>query len=297
MSQGILAITAAVFLLSLSDALVKSFSTTFGLGQMLAVRSALAAGLLVLFMTAVRKTLFAHALTNRWVLARSLCLTLMWVCYYAALPAMSFPVAAACFYTSPMWMTLLSAGVMRRRMPARNWAASGLGLAGVLAMVRPDAGAATPAMILPLLAAFLYAVSAMITGAKCRAQAPLAMAVNLNLVLSGAGLCLIVLLAVTGTDREDGFLRAIWPVLGPGDWGVLIATALMAAVITALVAFAYQRAPAPTVGLFDNGYLVFAAFWGMLLFAEPPGVSETIGMLLIGAGAILSAMSPTASRQ
>lgn len=290
---GILAITAAVFLLSLADGLVKAFSGIFGLGQMLALRSGIAAVFLITAGLWLRGRTYRFGLPGRWVVARSLCLTAMWLCYYAALPAMPFATAAACFYTSPIWMSLLYAIILRRPVGPAGWCAVALGFAGVLAMLRPGLVTLTPWMALPLCAAFLYALAALMTQTRCRSEDPLSVAVTLNVALSASGFALLTAVGLTGSAQEESFMFSVWPPLNVGELLVLAGSGLMMALVTALVVCAYQLAPAPTVGLFDNGYLIFAALWGFLLFTRPPGMADIVGMALIGSGALLSSRART----
>ena len=99
---GILAISGAVLLLSLSDALVKLFSDAVSLGQVLVLRSAVATVILaiVLRLTTGRGGRFFAA--NPWVWARSFSLAFMWGATTRPLPFLSFSLAAACYYTSPI---------------------------------------------------------------------------------------------------------------------------------------------------------------------------------------------------
>lgn len=296
--EGIGAITGAVFLLSLSDALVSLNSGSFALGQVLAVRSFFAA--IILAAASGGWVAFLGSITSSgpWIWARSFCLALMWGCYYAGLPSMPFSLAAACYYTAPMWMAALSAVLTGYRIDFRGGASIALGLAGVVAILRPGIGAVSPLVALPLLAAFFYALAAVITAVKCRQASPMAIALNLNIVLAASGLVYVLVLVAAGAGSEAGFVFSAWPRLTKSAWGLLLGLGVLLAIITAAVACAYQRAPAPVIGLFDNSYLVFAVLWGLLLFGEMPDGVDLTGIMLIGAGAILASFAaPAAGRE
>ncbi|WP_230720303.1 DMT family transporter [Martelella mediterranea] len=289
---GILAISGAVLLLSLSDALVKLFSDAVSLGQVLVLRSAVATVILAIVfrLTGGRGGRFFSA--NPWVWARSFSLALMWGSYYAALPFISFSLAAACYYTSPIWMTVLSAILCKAYIGRRGVLAIALGFAGVLVLLRPGPDALSPVMVLPLLAGFFYALAAVITYGRCRDVSPLSMAINLNVVLAAAGLAYVAALFLSGAGDDAGFLLSVWPPLDRPEWQLLTGLGVLLAVITAAVALAYQLAPAPVIGLFDNGYLVFALVWGLLLFGDRPGLPDLAGIALIGGGAFLASLAP-----
>lgn len=307
---AITSITGAVALLSLSDALVKLLAGDGSLGQLLLLRSGVAALLLAGVMTGLAAGWRGAAgragawRPHRWVWLRSLCLALMWISYYAALPHVPLPLAAACYYTAPMWMALLSALFLGTRLGRRGLLALALGLAGTAVLLRFGTGAApapqpssqalSPLLALPLLAGILYALAAVITRGRCRDVPPLALALNLNLVLAGAGALLLAGAWLGGGGA--GFVLGPWAPPDTRTWALMAGLGGMLALITVAVAFAYQAAPAPVVGLFDNGYLVFALLWGVLLFGDRPGPAALAGIALIGGGAVLASAPPAAPR-
>jgi drug/metabolite transporter (DMT)-like permease len=285
---GIVCIIFAVFLLSLSDAMVKAAGDSFGLGQFVFLRS-LIAGLAIA--TAIRMASPAmrpYFRLSVWVGLRSLCLTAMWLCYYAALPSMSFGLAAACYYSSPAWMAVMSHFVLKERLGARQWGAVLLTLCGVVLAVFPDAGGLPPVTLLPLLAGLFYALAAVVTRSRCGAEAPMAMALNLNVTLvvaSGMGLLGLALFNPAGPET---FTFDIWPPLTAEDLLLVGLLGLFLSIIATAVAQAYKLAPSPVVGVFDNTYLLFAALWSLVLLGEMPSLRELGGMALIGAGACLA---------
>lgn len=289
---GIALITFAVLLLSLSDALVKLTGTHYSLGQLILMRSLGAGFLLCLWAWARGRGL--RAARPLWVTLRSLCLVAMWFFYYAALPEIPLALAAACYYTAPLWMALLSRVVLGEPLGLRRAAAVVVGAAGVFLAVNPTAASPSPYVVLPLLAALCYAMSAVITWSRCRAEQPVAMAFNLNVALVVAGGGLVAALSVTGAGIDGSFIFGVWPALGAVDWLVLGLLAAFLMIITVSVAGAYRMAPAPVIGLFDNAYLVFAAVWGVAFFGQIPSPVEMAGMALILAAAVTAARAPRA---
>ncbi|MBY5972055.1 DMT family transporter [Ferrimonas balearica] len=285
-ARGILAILTGVALLSASDALVKRSGDGFGLAQLVLLRSVVAASLLATWLLIGRGAAGLHLVRGGWVWARSLCLAAMWLCYYAALPAMSFALAAACYYTSPAWMAVLGRCLLGMRIGGRGWAAVALSLAGVVLAVSPAPDTFTPVLLLPLAAGGFYALAGIITWRHCQAESPGAMAFTLNLCLvsvAAAGLCM---LSVMGSS-DDSFVLSLWPPLSPARWRLVLLLGVLLAVIATVVAAAYRLAPTPVVGVFDTAYLGFAAFWGALLFAEVPTFREALGIGMIAVSAIL----------
>jgi len=301
---AVLSILGAVLLLSLSDALVKLASDRLAVGQLFLCRSVVAAGLIVIGVAVTGRRVGPQARLwrrlrlrrPRWVWLRSLCLAGMWGCYYASLPMMPFATAAACYYTAPLWMALLTRVLVREPVGRVRGVAIGIGFAGVVLALWPDGGAVVPPSIagtvLALGAGLFYALAAIVTWSRCAEEAPAAMALNLNLVIALGGGAWVILLGLVGPADGPRFLLAVWPVLSLGDWGLIALLGGLLAIIATAVAFAYRSAPAPVVGVFDNAYLGFAALWGGVLFGDWPGPIQAGGLALIGCAAIMAAAFP-----
>ena len=289
--NGILAILAGVFLLSFSDALVKLAGAGFSLAQLILIRSFFAGCLLAALMAVTRRpwTLFFDVSPRVWL--RSLSLAAMWLCYYAALPLMSFALAAACYYTAPVWIALLSHLTGAERI---GWLRAGgiaVALGGVVLALNPAGSSLGIEVLLPLAAAFFYALAAIITRHGCARENPLAMALNLNIVLLGLSLLGLIVLALLPLG-DRGFTTGIWPQLDTRQWILAACLGGLLAIIAALVAYAYSSASASIIGVFDNCYLVFAALWSLTLFGTPPSGTEMAGLALIAIGAALASIKP-----
>ncbi|MAY62785.1 MAG: hypothetical protein CML29_11280 [Rhizobiales bacterium] len=286
--DGIVAILAAVLLLSLSDAIVKLSGSRFSLAQLVLLRSVVAAAIIAAATVALGARPFSLVSVSRWVWLRSLCLAAMLLCYYAALPLMSFALAAACYYTAPVWIALLARATGGEGIGILRWTGIAIALAGVLTAL--DLGAADfgPAVLLPLTAGLFYALAAVVTARKCAHTNAFAMAFNLNLVLVAASGLGLGGLALSGFHVPGDFVTGLWPGLAMTDWLLALLLGVFLAIITALVAHAYSTAPATVVGVFDNGYLVFAAIWSLTLFGTAPGATELLGLSMITVGAVLA---------
>lgn len=285
---GIAAITVAVFLLSFSDATVKLAGERFGLAQLVLLRSLVAVGLIG---GSLLVMIGASALRPKrpgWVWARSLSLTAMWLTYYAALPSMSFALAAACYYTSPVWMALMARFLLGASIGGRSWLAIVLCMIGVILAVDPRAGDLTLVTLLPIAAAIFYALAGTITWSRCQGETAGAMALNLNICLCVVSAIGLVALAVIRRNGSEGFVFATWPGLRPTDWGLVVLLGCLLAIVATTVALAYRLAPTPIVGVFDTAYLGFAALWSAVLFADIPTTQEGLGIGLIAAGAVLT---------
>lgn len=293
LGYGAVAIILAVFLLSLSDALVKLASDRIALGQLLLMRSLIAAALIMgvhLWRHGRRALGFG---SSRWVWLRSGLLTAMWACYYATLSSVRLGTAAAALYTAPLMMAVFSACLLREPVGRRGWCALVIGLGGVLAILSPDPAGLTVLIGLPFVSAACYALAAIVTRSRCAGESALGMALNLNLSLAAAGGVGIAVLAgfdLGGAKAEGaGFLLSVWVPIGWAETWLILLLAVLMVIIATCVARAYQMAPSPVVGVLDNAYLLFAALWSFVLLGEMPGPLGLFGMALIGVAAIMVA--------
>jgi drug/metabolite transporter (DMT)-like permease len=63
----------------------------------------------------------------------------MWIFYFAALPHIAFDVAAAAYYTPPIFITLLAAIFLREKITISGWLAIVIGFIGTLLILQPQA--------------------------------------------------------------------------------------------------------------------------------------------------------------
>lgn len=287
---GAALITGSVFLVSASDALVKLGSTQFTIWQLYLIRSSIAIALLLLWLGVSQPdSPWRGLVCDRWTLLRSASLTLMWIAFYAALPHMSLSLAALALYTAPSFIALLSALVLREPVSPRRWLAITLGFIGVLVILRPTATGFSAMTLLPVLAALLYAVAAVVTRAKCGSRCALSLALNLNLCLGVVGALVLLgyrLLDPAWQSAPDGFLALHWVAMGPPQWLLMGVLAVLMALMSMGVAKAYQIGPCAVVGTFDYSYLPFAMFWSFVLFNEVLDTGMVLGMGLIAASGV-----------
>ncbi|EEE35036.1 possible transporter, RarD family, DMT superfamily [Rhodobacteraceae bacterium KLH11] len=275
--RPILAIVASVAALSLGDAVVKATSLSLPLWQMYILRSALALPLLW-WLARRQGSVTLHA--PLWIVVRSTLLVFMWLSYYASLPLMPLSLAAAAYYTGPLFIVALSAAVARRWPTGRALLAITCGFIGVLMIIRPENSNFEIATLLPILAAFLYACAMVLTSAKCSEDSPfvLALALNVAFIVTGVVFGLF-------SGREGSLVFGPWQPLDLTLFGTIAVLAVLILIGSVGAAYAYQKGQPTTVAAFDYCYLVFSLLWGSLFFNELPGIIALIGIcVIVGAG-------------
>lgn len=287
---AVCAIVFTVFALSLGDALIKQVSAAFPLWQVFALRSLIAIPVLVLVLKTRYPDVALVPRTVWWTALRSMMLACMWIAYYAALPHVALSVAAATYYTLPLFITLLAAMFLGERVGLQGWAAVALGFLGVLAILKPKAGDFNAYALLPLVSAVLYALAMILTRTRCRGENPLVLSFCLNLAMLsiGAVASLALWLWQPAGTATDQFLLGQWIAMSAREWmamGLLAAAILIGSIGAAI---AYQAGPSSIVSTFDFAYLGFAALWGLAFFGEVPDAVSGIGIGLIVLAGILA---------
>lgn len=277
-----------VLALSLGDALIKLTSGGFVIWQIFVIRSAVVLPVLLAVMLILDREAFTWPRALGWTSLRSLLLVSMWVCYYLSLPNLQLSIAAAAYYTLPLFITLFSAAFVGDKISAKRWIAVVLGFLGIVLILRPKADDFNAYALLPLFSAMLYAVAMILTRTKCRSEHPLMLSLVLNMTFIVVGGLASLVISQMADHERTGFLLAQWSEMGTGEWKTMSLLAVAILIGSVGAAVAYQNGPPSMVGTFDFAYVGFAVIWGLVFFAEFPDAISIAGIVLIVIAGILS---------
>lgn len=289
---AVAAIVVTVFALALGDALVKSTSAGLTLWQIFTLRSIIVVPLLAAVVRLRRGAVSLWPRRAGWSIVRSIMLASMWVAYYAALPHVDLAVAAAAYYTLPLFIALFAALFLGEPVGPAGWVAIVIGFAGVCLVLQPDAADFSWFALLPVLAAVLYALAMILTRSHCRDESVFVLSLWSNLCMLVFGVAasgiLIALGPAADAATHTAFLLGPWSAMGATEWVAMSVMAASIVIGSVGAAFAYQVGRPATVATFDFAYVAFAAIWGVVLFAEVPGPRTVLGIVLIIAAGVLA---------
>lgn len=278
--------------LSGGDAIIKLTNASFSLWQMYVLRSLIATPIIIIVIKLRSPTIPLTPRSIHWTLLRSLLLASMWIAYYTALPKIPLSIAAAAYYTAPLFIVLLAPLMTTEKISSAAWLSIALGLVGMLLILRPETDTFNRYALLPIAAAVLYAIAMLLTRTKCVDENPLvlALALNVTFIMIGAGVS-----AYLSIMQPTPTVVAINPLL-LGNWmpidlsaGLALFGLAFAIVVGSIsAAIAYQNGPPTLVASFDYAYLAFSIMWGLLLFAELPDLVSTVGIALIALAGLLA---------
>ncbi len=277
---------------SVNDALIKYLSGDYALHQIVCLRAIVALSLLVpLALVLGRGTRLLRTRRPGMHALRGLFMVTANTCFFLALAALPLADAMALFFMAPLLITALSFAVLGERVGPWRWAAVGLGLAGVLVMLRPGTEAFQPVALLALCAAAAYAGLGLITRRNGGTESAATFAVYAQGVFLMVSL--VMGLAVghgrfdTGTDASLSFLLRGWTWIDAADLPIFLAIGTASAAGAWLISQAYRVAEAGVAAPFEYVALPLAVLWGALLFADLPDKLAVAGMMLIAGGGLL----------
>jgi drug/metabolite transporter (DMT)-like permease len=176
----------------------------------------------------------------------------------------------AIFAVYPLLVAALAGPVLGEYVGWRRALAIVVGLIGVLIILRPGYRVFSPAALVPLVAALMFAIYALLKRRAARLDTS-----ETSFFYTGvAGAVAITLVG-----------PFFWTPIERGpDWGWMAALCVMGALGHFLLIKSYEVAEAGTVQPFAYFQLIFIAILGFALFGERPD-----GWTIVGAGVILAA--------
>jgi drug/metabolite transporter (DMT)-like permease len=156
--KAALFVVIAMSMITTNDAIIKHITEVFNVGQIMFLRGALICVIFALVMRLRGQPVFQRRSLHRWSLLRAffeLCATLFFMTGLSLLP---IAVASTLGFSSPIFLALLAAIVLKEKVGLDRWFVVLIGFGGVLLITNPFAGDASWAVIFPIICAFFVAL-------------------------------------------------------------------------------------------------------------------------------------------
>jgi drug/metabolite transporter (DMT)-like permease len=269
---GIGLMVAGVFMFSFNDALGKWLVATYSVGELLAIRSLTALVLLSPFLWRAGVKVFTAAPRPGLQLLRIALSTAEVAMFFLAVRALPLADCITYYLAGPIYVTALSALLLRERVEWRRWVAVLVGFAGVVLALGPSAASLSLPAVIAFLGSVFFALLMVVTR-MLRATS--------NTVLTAGQLGGTLLLgAVT--------LPFSWVTPPPVDLALLALFGVISIVALACVNTSLKLAPASVVVPYQYMMIVWGALLGYLVFGEVPGLNVVAGaVIIIAAGLYL----------
>jgi len=267
--RGIAAMIAAVFVFSIMDASLKRLSTRYGVLQVACMRSLSSLVFVALPILWRRDWTSVRMKAPRLHLLRGVLGVLMLASFVYAVRSLSLAETYSVFLCAPLIMTALSVPMHGETVPLRRWVAIGVGLAGVLLILRPSGGHFG-----------LLGVLAAAVGTICYALSALTVR-TLGRSNSSAAMVFWVLLLI---GVASGLLALPhWQPIPGSEWPWLALVGVSGALGQYWITDAFRRAPPSVVGPFEYTSMIWAFAIDWIFWDAVPTPA-----LLLGSGVVIA---------
>ncbi len=214
-------------------------------------------------------------------------------CFFSGAPYLSVAQMTAGLYTYPLFVSLLAGPILGEKLGVWRISAIVLGASGAALILDPFDANFSLVQLLPVAAGFFYACNILILRQACRYESALClvMAVAVLSILSGlTGIGLLTLFPLKSVSATQlSFVAIGWPELTITVLGFAIFCSVMNLTGNICLARAYQTADSSWLAPIDFTYLLFAAFWGRVIFGAWPSTKALVGMSLIAVAGMVTA--------
>ncbi len=262
----------AVACFSLMDAGMKQLSASYPTLQVTFLRGAASLPFVLVWVLATAGP--RSLIPVRWGLhlLRGLLGMAMIGCFVFALRSLPLSTAYTIYFVAPLLIAALSVPLLGEYVGPRRWIAIGIGLVGVLVVLRPGVGGfiSIPGLMV-LLAATAYAVAAITVSMLTRTDTPQSMVVWFLVLLAlGAGLLAI----------PD------WQPLRLGHAGLIAGMGLAGAGGQVALTRAFQLGEASMIAPLEYTGLVWVIGWDLLFWGALPDGYTWLGAAIIVASGL-----------
>ncbi len=256
------------------DAIGKWAVRDFSVFQVLALRSAVAAAILLLLAPYFGGREVLRTRQPAAHVLRSLCSTVAFLFFFASVRVLPLADAIAVEFGGPFIVVALSVPFLGERVGRRRWIAVAVGFLGMLLVAQPTGEGLRPEALLVLLASFSYSLMMVLTRWMAERS-------------GGRERTFTFLVYTFGVQGLVGLLGApaVWAPMSGFDVALTAAMGVFTLCGHLGVTAAFQRAPASVVAPFEYTALVWATIFGLLFFGDFPGPMVWMGVaVIVGAG-------------
>lgn len=294
---GIACALGASVCFSLNDVTIKLLSGDYPLHQIVFARAVIALTLTLAIIMPLEGGL-RNLRTRRpgMHLLRGMFVVTANTSFFAGIAVMPLADVTAIFFMAPLFITGFSMIFLGEAVGPRRWAAIGIGLLGVLLIVRPGGGSFTAMAVLPAVAAVAYAGLQTMTrsmGLKEKAST-MAFFIQVTFILVTGTLGVLLgdgrYLPLAGDNGALQFFLRPWVMPPASDFVSMGLLGVFSAAGGYLISQAYRGTQAALVAPFEYTALIMSVVWGITLWAEVPVATTWVGIALIAGSGIFVAL-------
>lgn len=211
----------------------------------------------------------------RLALARGAIVTGAQLSFYLSLGRLEFATASTITYANALFMTAMAVPLLGEKVGPLRWAAVMIGFVGVILVMQPGSDAFSTDALLPLIAAFLYALVG-VTARLFDDDVPSPLVNLYSSVTSLAGAFLVAL-----------FWGGFTPIANSTDMAWIVAMGAVGGTAVLFLVVSYRMTEQSNLAPFSYFGIPMAFILGWIFFDETPFDALFPGALLIAAGGLM----------
>lgn len=277
--RAVITIVVAIFLFDVQGALIKHMGARYPVEQIAVFRNlfGMFPHFLVLFLSVDWRAQGYVLSMPRWKLGlgRGVLLACAQMSFYHALIHLELATATTLAFSGPLFITTLSIPLLGHRVGWWRTLAVVLGFSGVVMVMQPGGDAFTVVALLPIAAAFFYALASL----SSRFFDSNVSTALISIYASFSAMCIALILLLVGGQWT--------PMISPVDWLWFIAMGSVGGMAVFLLISAYRMADPSSLSPFEYFGIPFSFFLGWIFFGEAPFDSLFPGVIFIVFGGLL----------
>ena len=269
---GIMLMIATTFVFAVQDGISRHLAGNYNVIMIVMIRYWFFAAFVITIATRQSGSIRAAAATKQPILqiTRGTLLALEICVMVSAFVLLGLVESHAIFACYPLLIAALSGPVLGEKVGWRRWVAIGIGFVGVLVILQPGYTVFAPAAVVPLAAAFMFALYGLLTRYAARKD-------TTATSFFWTGTSGAVVMTIAGVW--------FWEPMTAYDWQWMAALCVTGAGGHWLLIKTYEVAEASEVQPFAYLQLVFASAIGLFLLGETLRPNVAIGAsIVVGAG-------------
>lgn len=273
--KGALLGLLAMAIYAAHDAVVKVLGGTFSAFQIVFFAALLSFPMLTVIMLNDKKPGVLRPIYPAWVVLRSACIVAAGVCAFYAFSVLPLAQVYPILFAMPLLVTVLSIPLLGETVRIHRWAAVVIGLIGVMIVVRPGHAPLTLGHLAAFSAAFCSALASVIVrkiGSEERSVVLLIYPMVASFIAMGLA------------------LPFVYKPMEIGDVGLMGLVGLFGLIASYVTILAYREGEAVIVAPMQYSQILWAVFYGYVLFNERVDGPTVVGASIVIASGIYIVM-------
>ncbi len=267
---GIGLMLGAMLMFSTNDALGKWLVATYAVAQILLIRSIAAMIMLTPFMLRTGAGAFRGVQRPGLQGLRIVLSTAEVGCFYLAVRTIPLADAMTFYLAGPVYVTALSALLLKEKVGAYRWGAVLVGFVGVLIALNPTSGTLNRGSLIALGGSLIYSFFMILT--RQLRETP-------NVVLTVGQTCGALAVGAVAAPFA-------WTGVAGRDYPLLLLLGVVSVIATLFANQSLRLAPASVVVPYQYTLIVWASFYGFVFFGDVPRLNVVIGAAIVVASGI-----------